>query len=753
MQKQQLRAGARRNMVKGGMVQGPGTGTSDSVPSSVAGGSYVVPADTTQKVRLSNGEHVLNPVQVHSVGVAALDALRGMTHKPVGVGARRPVPGAGQPPDPDNDADTPGNDPDGDGMRNGGPVRMQQRTKPPRMDGDGDFDGDTRANDPDGDAGMVKTVKVKAHHRHVKVVRAGARRQPASYGIAREGGDEEGPNDAREDAAEGTSEASEGAEPAMADGGIVGSIKNMLGMGGPPETITQKYARQDAENQARWASQAPAPAPAPAPALAGGTSAISNYAGGMQSTLQRREAEAGLADGGLVPSVKKGARRNREPGYANGTPGGIPMSDEDRKALINQIPADTAPNLKPADPNADTSDTTDSEAWRNVKNTVYALPGAGGLLEGGAALAGVASKVAPIIGGAIGLGARAGSKVLPYAAPATGLVAIKQGMASENAAAAPAAAPAPASTAAAQPATAAPTPAAAAPASAPAAAAASATADDSGLPSSSDNIATMNRAGQTLNEIGALQTSGAYAQPGAMGASPGLGYIPPDPAIEQRREFDRTNLMDKMDEAIRHNPGARGARMAAVYGGALHDLEGNAQSGANVQTQEQGQVARTSMQEQGQNQRSGATIASNEKVQSQKNQLAAAEAAPKIGVDRQRLADARILSNLQQQYTAATDDATRSSLAEQIRTLQGKTQNRFTVVPGGQTVDPTTGMVVRSPSSVVNNETGQLVPQSDGASAKPAALPPKDKLVAGQTYDTPRGKARWDGQKFLPVTQ
>lgn len=71
------------------MVQGPGTGISDSVPSKVRTGSYIVPADSTQNVLLSKGETELPPEAVHQVGVAALDALKTMTHVPAAVQRRK----------------------------------------------------------------------------------------------------------------------------------------------------------------------------------------------------------------------------------------------------------------------------------------------------------------------------------------------------------------------------------------------------------------------------------------------------------------------------------------------------------------------------------------------------------------------------------------------------------------------------------------------------------------------------------------
>lgn len=102
----------------GGPVEGPGTGTSDSIKKDVASGSYIMPADSTAKlginpemirrfkesqaaeaqnlprlgvagggkkvaVNLSNGEYELPPEQVHAVGVQALNQVKDATHTPV----------------------------------------------------------------------------------------------------------------------------------------------------------------------------------------------------------------------------------------------------------------------------------------------------------------------------------------------------------------------------------------------------------------------------------------------------------------------------------------------------------------------------------------------------------------------------------------------------------------------------------------------------------------------------------------------
>lgn len=102
---------------QGGPVEGPGTGTSDSIKKQVPTGSFIMPADSTAKlgfnlemakqykeslaakaadlprlgvpgygknvpVNLSNGEYELPPEQVHAVGVETLNQVKDATHSP-----------------------------------------------------------------------------------------------------------------------------------------------------------------------------------------------------------------------------------------------------------------------------------------------------------------------------------------------------------------------------------------------------------------------------------------------------------------------------------------------------------------------------------------------------------------------------------------------------------------------------------------------------------------------------------------------
>lgn len=65
------------NLADGGKVEGPGTGTSDSVPA--------VNVDNGQQIRLSNGEYVIPADVVKALGTRHFDGLIKKYHKPVNV--------------------------------------------------------------------------------------------------------------------------------------------------------------------------------------------------------------------------------------------------------------------------------------------------------------------------------------------------------------------------------------------------------------------------------------------------------------------------------------------------------------------------------------------------------------------------------------------------------------------------------------------------------------------------------------------
>jgi hypothetical protein len=110
----------RKQAADGGLIVGPGTGTSDSIEKTVPEGTYILPADTTQQlgfgmprrngqsapaqeqprlgmpgkqvpVAVSNGEYEMPPQDVHAVGAAVLDQLKNATHQQKGFGLTKAV--------------------------------------------------------------------------------------------------------------------------------------------------------------------------------------------------------------------------------------------------------------------------------------------------------------------------------------------------------------------------------------------------------------------------------------------------------------------------------------------------------------------------------------------------------------------------------------------------------------------------------------------------------------------------------------
>lgn len=82
------------------------------------------------------------------------------------------------------------------------------------------------------------------------------------------------------------------------------------------------------------------------------------------------------------------------------------------------------------------------------------------------------------------------------------------------------------------------------------------------------------------------------------------------------------------------------------------------------------------------------------------------------------LADRQRISELQQSILdPSISPEQRRALAEQYRVLSGgKSENRFTVVPGGQAINEQ-GVAYTLPSTVINNQTGEFVQQGNAGQA------------------------------------
>lgn len=100
----------------GGLIRGPGTGTSDSIETEKEPGTFIMPADSTEAigpealeelgevdggameeqgemmpVRLSNGEFEVPPEQVQALGEAVLTVMRNATHQAAGGAQKAPT--------------------------------------------------------------------------------------------------------------------------------------------------------------------------------------------------------------------------------------------------------------------------------------------------------------------------------------------------------------------------------------------------------------------------------------------------------------------------------------------------------------------------------------------------------------------------------------------------------------------------------------------------------------------------------------
>lgn len=160
----------------------------------------------------------------------------------------------------------------------------------------------------------------------------------------------------------------------------------------------------------------------------------------------------------------------------------------------------------------------------------------------------------------------------------------------------------------------------------------------------------------------------------------------------------------------------------------------NAASLEREAMQQAGATGRTLVGEAGANARAGAT-----------NEVQRGELALRQESQGFQTRAARRAEDLFTQYEKAKPED-RAAIAEQIRTVTGKEHpNRFTVVAGGQEVDPTTQQLTTRPARVFNNQTGQFVDQ---------AQPPRAGLPPGMTKQvgTSGGKPVYEdaqGKRFV----
>lgn len=574
----------------------------------------------------------------------------------------------------------------------------------------------------------------------------------------------------------------------MADGGMFDGLKRAIGMG-PAETVTEKLARQDA------ARAKPAP-PAPAPASPPPAGAISSYA--ANPVLDQRMKEAGLQDGGEVPGTGKGDKipAKYEPGEfvvsnamldaqpelrdhlhalrtqvlaaqgrtpqeadAKAVQGGVMRKadggDDERKRLA-QIPTGGYPQAPAADGSQNSMLNTDT--GRAITNTASALGGGVGgvapaIASGLGRLATGGGAIARLAAGSPTLGA-----VAPYVPPVVSLGAL--GMAASGASQ-----PTPQSTAA----PAAASPVTAAPAAAPGPVASMATPNASTMAQRQTGNADVNNVTRVGNNYSGNNIGDGFT---VNGKEPGGGFVNfsggapagpiqalatdsaapqggPPVALSSANDWQKRNDLRNLEvsassitnQGTRNRPSAAQTAYLTALGQDTQARYGADAGSINNATQ-YGNTQRLAMSE------AGATKRTNIQQQgvTARNQIDQA----RLGLDANK---ANLDQRSQIQLLAAQDALTkaktpddRSAAEDNLRALQGKYERnfapKFTVVPGGQTVDPTTGMAIREPSMVLDNATGQPMNIS-----QPKAAP----KIAEGSISTVGGKtAKYINGKWVP---
>lgn len=168
-----------------------------------------------------------------------------------------------------------------------------------------------------------------------------------------------------------------------------------------------------------------------------------------------------------------------------------------------------------------------------------------------------------------------------------------------------------------------------------------------------------------------------------------------------------------------------GMDKAAMDGNAALQREGIQQAGA---------TGRTAMQEQGANTRDAG-----------RNALTAEELGLRREAQGFQTRAAAMLERLQNAYIAEKDPAKRSELARQLREIQGKDQPaRFKVAAGGQQIDAN-GVAYKVPDRVFNEQTGEFADVRGAAAPAPIAAPKAGEVRNGYRFKggNPNDQANW----------
>lgn len=350
----------------GGMVRGPGTGTSDSIETEVEPGTFIMPADSTQAigpealqgmgkvpVRLSDGEFEVPPEQAMALGIAVLKAMKDATHAPVngqdgGQTDEEVAQARGFTPAAARDARAPV----ARLFADGGAVGMPAR---PTSFGD----ASAAAADP-----SVTRVNTGGSHTFGRAAATPAP-APSSAPVV----------------APAPSSAAAGFQPASARMNAFTDPRSTMYDPNPNAAanarVMSNYAASIGSRGLMEQGMPQSPAPATARNSFGDAAAatldptVSQMATGFQPASQRPAPMPMAADvGGFQPRS-----------YADG---GVVADEERRQGLVSQIPTGGM-SAPPAD--GSQNNPLNTEVGRNALNTLSALPGASGFASRGAAIA------------------------------------------------------------------------------------------------------------------------------------------------------------------------------------------------------------------------------------------------------------------------------------------------------------------------------------------------------------------------------
>lgn len=270
-----------------------------------------------------------------------------------------------------------------------------------------------------------------------------------------------------------------------------------------------------------------------------------------------------------------------------------------------------------------------------------------------------------------------------------------------------------------------------------------------GTPTSVSGVQRINQPGQSplFTNIGTSGAGGGSAPAQPAGFSPrGANQTPDVMGILQRESKIRSEMAPLRDQ-IAFNSGAGGAFRKLGTDEIVRDMLANGSSGDKSTALGFMAGGRDADMRQ---QREQQELALRQQEVEGRQDLAGQDLGIKREAQGFQTRAAKRQEELQARYEAAKTQEERAAIAQQIRDLSGKVESAkdsFMAVGGGQEWDPQANAMRNVPQRLVDLRTGREV--AGGQERQHLPLPTdKAKLVSGQTYQTARGPARWDGKQF-----